>query len=285
MLTSSILVQGPELRPSPSFAAPGGWPNNEPAGLSPVYTGSPTPGRMVDGSELFLDYTGQSGSDIGAELSFGAKWGTTHVGKTTQAGSPFANVLRHSFFIDDDDGWNGVATDSNYPLDYEELYWRYIFRYSSNWQIHGNGEKFWMFGHAASGGSAFVMHLAANERVALTNQSGSSGDGGEWRSTQAVSLGEWHTIELHMVAQSEVGVSDGSFECHFDGTNITSTMTFSGGSPPDQDNINWFNSGASSRLWSGQQFFLYWGGSTNIKTVNDHIDLGEFYLTGKSAVS
>ena len=41
------------------------WPDNEPSGLVPVFPGHPTvPGVLVDGSELYFDYTGAGGSDL-----------------------------------------------------------------------------------------------------------------------------------------------------------------------------------------------------------------------------
>ena len=85
-----------------------------------------------------------------------------------------------------------------------------------------------------------------------------------------------------MDAQSAVGVSDGAFRVLLDGVEASLS-----GLPPvtgvAQNKINWYESGAPTRLFSGLQFFLYWGGSNNTKAANDYVDLSEFYITGRAA--
>ena len=103
-----------------------------------------------------------------------------------------------------------------------------------------------------------------------------------WRTTEAavVSLGEWHTIELIVNAQSAVGVPDGSFQVFLDDVDITADFTWLSPGSPTPTTMQWYGSGAPTRLFSGVQLFLYWGGSVGTKTVSDHVDLSEFYITG-----
>ena len=130
-------------------------------------------------------------------------------------------------------------------------------------------------------GSKFILALSGG-RVEITNQSGNAGHQGTWRSQTTVSRGVWHTIELIVSGQSAVGASDGSFRIFLDGQEI-SVPGIGKLKGVGQTGINWYASGAPTRLFSGLQMFLYWGGINNTKTANDYVDLGEFYITGKSA--
>ena len=262
----------------------GSWPNNEPSGLSPVFSGHPTAnGTLIDGSNLDYDYTGQGGSDLGTGFNFSSRWTDgTSVVVTTSSGSRYANVIRKNLYIDDTAGWNGVSTISvgNFPNDYEELYFREIFKYSDNWQFEASGEKMWMFGDPGDIASSFYTGRSGSGFLQFRNQSSNTGGGGLWRSQSiTIDRGEWHTYELHVVAQSALGQADGSFQVWWDDVEVTD-WTFLINAPA-ANAVKWFKDNYGSRLWAGLQLPLYWGGSVSTKTVNDHLDIAEFYITGK----
>ena len=269
---------------------PGVWPDNEPSGLVPVFPGHPTvPGVLLDGSDVKFDYTSQGGSDIGSSFFFGTKWDGTIVEKTTSPGSRYANIIRKNMFIGDNSDWHGIASDDQFAADYEILYIRIIFRFSDNWQFNGAGEKLFYFGEGdvANGNDFYVsmQRISGEEHLSFTNQGGGGVDNGEWRSTTNVTRGEWHTIELIVNAQSAVGVSDGSFQVFLDDVEVTGFVWLGGGEDPGQNAIEFYGSGDPTRLFSGMQFPLYWGGQASVKTVNDHVDISELYITGKVAAS
>lgn len=279
-----IITVPPLVPPTPP--PPGSWPNNEPAGLTAVFPGHPTvEGVLIDGSNTDFDYTGQGGSDLGAGWSMNNKWlDITKILSTTSAGSRYPSVLRKNMFIGDSSGWNGVATIANFAATYEELYFRFIFRYSANWQINGGGEKLFMFGEVGGSGSSFYPGPTGSGVIQMRNQSSNSGGGGIWRSASVtLPKGEWNTIELHMVAQSVQGVADGTFHMWLNNVEITDFNLLSGATA--QGVISWFAASHSSRLWRGLQLPLHWGGGGGPKTVNDNIDVSEMYLTGKEATS
>ena len=87
-----------------------------------------------------------------------------------------------------------------------------------------------------------------------------------------------------MTAQSAVGVADGAFQVFLDDVEITD-FDWLNGSDPAQNAIEWYGSGSPTRLFGGAQLFSYWGGSNDVKTVNDYVDISEFYITGKSATN
>ena len=61
---------------------------------------------------------------------------------------------------------------------------------------------------------------------------------------------------------------------------VFSWNPISGTADPRQSNIEWYGSAAPTRLFSGMEGFLHWGGQGGTKTVNDYMDVGEFYVTG-----
>ena len=254
--------------------------------MSAVFSGQPSSqpaGTLIDGSDVFFDYTSQGGGDIGSNYSFGAKWDGTIIEKTTSPGSRYANVIRKNMFIGDTHGWNGLASDGDFVSNYESLYFRMIYRFSDNWQFNADGEKLWMFGEAGGSSSSFYPGPAGNDLLQFRNQSANTGGGGIWRSRSlTLPVGEWHTIELFIVAQSALGVADGSFQLWHNGVEVTDFQLLSGATA--QNAVEWFDSGHTSRLFSGLHLPLYWGGQGPPKTVNDHLDISEFYITGKGAV-
>lgn len=280
----------PEPDPAPD---PGGWPDNEPTGLVPVFPGHPTkPGTLLDGSDLHFDYVSQGGSDLGSGFNFGPKWdGGPRILKATEPGSRYPEVIRKNMLIGDGSGWNGTATIQNFPADYETLYMRLVFKYSANWQFHGSAEKLWLFGEGrgtgSGGGQDFVVGLNGSQQLIFTNQSAAAQDGGQWRSPGTiVTRGEWHTVEMLMIAQSALGVADGAFWIKYNGTEITDFRKGGQDVDPSSQGIAWYRAGTPTRLFSGLQLPMYWGGGPGpIKAVNDHIDVGEFYITGVKAIN
>ncbi len=268
------LVTGP---PAPSVV----WPDNEPAGLSPIFGDPPTglpAGTLIDGSQAFFDYSGSGGDDLGATFNFGAKWdGGPRILSTTSAGSKYPNVIRKNLLIGDPSGFNGLANDDEFVNDYEKIYIRTVFKYSANWEFNTQNEKLFYWGQADGIGSAFYVGISTStHRLAIINQAVNGGDVGEGRSATTMTVDEWHTFELIVTAQSAVGVADGSFEVIYDDVALTDFA----GPWSSQSAVEWFNSSNSTRLFSGMQLYVFWGGQGPPKTVNDHIDIGEFYITG-----
>lgn len=282
------------LNPVPDVAFV--WPENEPAGLSPVYPGNDVhPGAILDGRHFKFDYT-PGGTDIGAAFTFGAKWdGGPRILQTTSAGSKFTNVIRKNFQIGDPSGGNGLAQDVQFSADYETLYFRIVFRLSANWQRHTAEDKLFFFGDESGVNNAFTLTLGVGDgRIVFLNQSSGVGQGpeddehiGAWRSSMIPALDEWHTIELEIHAQSNTSTEDGSFKVTWNGDEVTDFVwkPFNDLPIPDpgQDSIKWFSDASGDRLYSGLAFPLFWGGSGDTKTVNDFIDVSEFYLTGLAA--
>lgn len=286
-------IVAPEPEP---IIVPDIWPDNEPAGLVPVFPGHPTrPGVLIDGSDLYLDYTAQGGENLGRPFFFGRKWDGVRILSTTSAGSRYANVIRKNFLVGDVAGWNGIASDDEWAADYEALYFRMIFKYSANWQFNGATDKLWYWGEADSGGNDFwigIQNTPLGKVLTLVNQAGGGGDTGEWRSSTIIhnppSLdfrAAWHTVELIVNAQSALGVADGSFRMLLDGVEVTDFNWLKASADPGQNAIQWYGPGHNTRLLSGLQSFLHWGGSSGTKTVNDHIDISELYVAGREAVA
>jgi hypothetical protein len=97
-----------------------------------------------------------------------------------------------------------------------------------------------------------------------------------------VVVNNWHTYEVLMTGQSDVGVADGACTIWLDGTQITSYSGAGGVAANGITNIEWFPDCSTSPYFSGMQGFLYWGGG-GVKTVNDdYIDIGEFKISGKN---
>ena len=152
------VFRGSQIPSSPGgasgFVEPsnGVFPDNEPSGLSAVYVNAPATGRpsgtVIDGDEVFFDYSSSGGGDIGSEFSsFGVKWdGTSRVTSVAAPGSRYGNAIRKKFFIGDTSGFNGLASDTSWAEDYEEIYFRTIFKLSANWQHENAGDKLFYWG-------------------------------------------------------------------------------------------------------------------------------------------
>ena len=89
-------------------------------------------------------------------------------------------------------------------------------------------------------------------------------------------------MELIVRAQSALGMADGSFQVFLDDVEVTTFFEVSSTNNAPSS-IAWYAPGNDTRLFSGVQQFLYWGGSGDTKTVDDYIELSEFYITGVQA--
>ena len=131
--TADVVVTNPDTQTGTQAGGFTYWPDNEPSGLVLVFPGHPTvPGVLVDDSELYLNYTSQGGSDLGSSCSFGGKWDGTRILSTTSPGSKYGKVIRKNMLIGDTEGWSGLAWDDEFAADYETLYFRFVFKLSSN---------------------------------------------------------------------------------------------------------------------------------------------------------
>ncbi len=291
----------PDPTPDPEPEPPtGDWPDNEPAGLVPVFPGHPTmPGVLIDGSALKFDYTSQGGANLGRQMFFSDDWdGGPRILLATEPGSKYPGVIRKNFFAGDADGWHGIASSRNFADNYESLYFRMVFRLSDNYQFNSASDKLLYWGEADGRSQRFYLAISSGPNgtkvIDVRNQAAAGGDQGVWRSQTPIHdlprgldfRKAWHTIELIVNSQSALGVADGSFRVFLDGVEITDFRWTNPNIPdPGQNAIEWYGANHTTRLFSGVQLPLYWGGSSGVKTVNDHIDVSEVYVTGRKAVA
>lgn len=261
-------------------------PDNEPSGLVPVYPGHPTkPGVVFDGTELYADYRPE-GANIGKKLQFGDEWKPPRVRVVPTARGP---AIRKSYTPGDKHGWSDAAfTDRDFSAAYKTLYTRLAFEMSENWQRHKSGSDKLLYLGTWRGVTAAFYWMLKKHRITFVNQSNRVGqpavggeDIGEWGSDALAKPGEPHTLEVVMQAQSEIGVADGLFRAWLDGDEIKFRANHLTGT--GQTGIMWFNPASGARYFSGIEGLLFWGGRGDEKTVNDWIQMGELYITGRAA--
>ena len=130
-----------------------------------------------------------------------------------------------------------------------------------------------------------IQNTGGNGQLVVKNQTAGSDLNGEWWSGTGISIDAWHTIELIVNSQSALGAADGSFRVFLDDVEVTDFSWVSGPSDPAPNAVEWYRPSNGTRLFSGIQMFLYWGGSTGVKAVNDFVDLSELYITGAPAIN
>jgi hypothetical protein len=191
----------------------------------------------------------------------------------------------------DGDGFGGAAFwdwEDDVGLQ-REIYIRATVMYSTNWQQHSsNTTKIFYYGAGSKGSTTQFYPQMNNDPGTLRwrDQSG-DGDSGVFDPTSGGSfaLGVYHTLEIHQVAQSSVGASDGRVRIWLDGVEITDWRwlgTTSGGSDLSDPIWNFIGEGTHP-YFRGIQLGTYWGGSGDTKTVNDYMRWGSFYISGKPA--
>lgn len=200
-------------------------------------------------------------------------------------------VLRQNWQVGDGDGHNAVI-EQDLRLggsNLDEIYIRYHVRYSDNWQWHSGADKMQLWG-VGNTSQQFIVQPRPNGTIRWINQVGSGNgvDTGDYLALDSggnpviwAPRGEWWLVEVHMKANSDNSAADGFLKIWWDGVLIAQWRSFN--TLEDED------LGDGNRLWTNNfadpGFFgykwYYWGGSGDTKTVNDYIDWGEFYVSGK----
>lgn len=155
-----------------------------------------------------------------------------------------------------------------------EVYYRYRVKYSQNWDaLHNHKWGYW--GSDGRGGASPTQYYIAGSpgsNLVFADQSSTGVSNMFSGSGFRPQLDAWHTVEVHQVAQSAVGVPDGSIRVWADG-NLVINM----------QNADFIASGESitSPLFNGVQLFFIRGGSGITLTQDDWMRLGEYYISGK----
>lgn len=239
---------------------PGEWPDNEPAGMTTIV--------FADGSNKYFD----SGAFVGSAWDDDNRVSVVDAPDAKYGGK----AIQKRFFVGDGSGWHGIYSKDNWQGSYRELYVRTVVKLSGNWDDHSGGQKLFYFGsEAGQPNDYYVWFRLSNNDLRFVTQvasgvRGSDGADTFWPGGHNLVANQFMTIELHIVAQSGPGASDGSLTMWQDGQRIGS---WSG--------LQFYNSGASSVEFDGYQTYLYWGGSGDTKTANDWVQISEFYVSGK----
>lgn len=243
------------------------WPNNEPSGMTEIVS--------TDGSDK---YFGTGGSGTG--WFFGGRWAdNTYVNQDiTCSGSRYGTCVTKTLFVGDQSGFNGLAQyDWNSTVGTKRhLYFRTIFKFSSNYQICASDEK--PFGYLAYQGGLndLFMGMKSSGAWDLANQ-GHNSDPGSWSyvGTGTINFtmtpGDWITLEIYAVGESTSSSSDGEIHIWIDGSSHYS--------------VTGLNYSSVSSHWRGMSLFNYWGGGCSgatAKAVQDTIFISEVYVSGKN---
>ena len=149
------------------FVSGQAWPDNEPSGMTVIVSG--------DGSDKYFGNQGNS------SWSFGAKWNdnTFVEGNIADADSRYGTVIEKRFFVGATSGWNGIASLGDWGDNYDEVYYRWIVKYSSNYDTHNSGEKHFYFGindaNNPNHATAFYIVMKANREIGVVDQSNVAG--------------------------------------------------------------------------------------------------------------
>jgi hypothetical protein len=229
------------------------WPNHEPAGMSVIL--------FADGSDKYF---------AESDAFYGARWlNDDDVAVVSDGDSKFGSAIEIRTRIDDTAGWHGIVSDADFdtsPDNWNEIYFRLVYQFSSNWQMNNSGDKWFYWGKANTSqpNDFYVLHQATH--ILITNQGGGGSFRNAWGDA-TVTYGEYHTLEIYIGGQT-AGQADGFLQVWHDGQRVInqSGLEFFSDTPPN---------------FEGYQAFLYWGGSGGTKTVNDYIRISEFFISGK----
>lgn len=237
--------------------------NNEPSGMTQII--------YTDGSDK---YFGNGGSGTG--WFYGARWlDNTYVqGDVPDATSPHGTVIEKRSFVGDVSGWNGLA-QYNWASTVgvkRHVYFRSLFKFSSNYQICVSDEKpFGYLGGPGGDGADIFIGMKSSGAWDISNQL--NGAGWSYMTLPfTMTKTQWIKLEMYLIAESAAGASDGEMYIWVDDTLVKAStgLDWSSGTPG----------------WSQADLFNYWGGGCDgvlwpAKAVNDKISIGEIYISGK----
>lgn len=255
---------------------------NEPAGMTKIF--------QMNGTT----------KDWGDQFNYGKKWGNPKEGSTgpftervsvvNDGDAPSGKAVQVEWRKGDNSGFAGAAFWNDWTDEYgylDEIYIRTTFRYSPNWDHHSSGTtKLFYYGAGDRSATEFYPQMYAywGGELRWRDQSG-SGDDGVFSSVDPdgdLAAGQFHTLEIHHVAQSQSGASDGSVRIWLDGKEIDTWQRLGGKESIKLSNPRWSWLGNESNVgFSGVQLGTYWGGSGDSKDHDDWMRWGEIYISGK----
>jgi uncharacterized protein YjdB len=248
-------------------------------------TQPPSSGSLNEpaGMTTFIRENG-SRRDFGSAWWKGAKWlddrWTQVVDDPTNPAGSGKAIEKRWYAGEPTDNGNGITTIDRFSqvggFSARELYVRYRIKYSPNWDTrpHYDTPKLGYWGVAPSGGPHYWTKAPPNYPTYFYEQAGAAAPGswGWGTGSKRVAVNTWHTVEIHITAQSGVNVPDGAVKMWLDGElqiNKTGLNFVAAGD------------GFSSTLFDGFQVFFIRGQAGLTFGVNDWLRLGEFYVSGK----
>lgn len=288
LYTADTLVP-PAAEVTTTIVAPpsGSYPNNEPADFDPLV--------LVDGSTTTWPGFTNSGAD----------WNDpSRISTVVDETSKYGFVTRKKFFVGDESGWHGFNAYNN-PSRFDEVYTRLVFTLSDNWDYHSGGDKLYLHNTGAVGQDFYIRNgvfytefnivgkplVARQVRLIIPGSppvTSVTGFGGG--PFALATRGQEHTIEIIRRINSAIGVADGSARVWVDDIEYT-RFSAHGGGPAWLDfemiAVEWLTesggpAGPSEGIRVRTEAPLFWGGQGDTKTVDDHINISELYISARN---
>lgn len=267
---------------------PGQWPNNEPEDFFEI--------THIDGTSK--DWPGWR--------PFGSWGDSNRVRVVVDPEAKYGFAVEKRFMEGDVSGWGDPQTGAfrgpGQTLERqtcEEIYVRFVFKYSSNWDFHSGGEKLFV-GNDGSlpsmaielrHGAVFValtidgyptsrrfwLPLKATAPVPNRPQEGLASNPNVARFER----GQYHTVEFYRRKQTDS--SDAGVRFWLDGVEYTRFSSVGAWDHPELWDIGLaaFKGRSTSDLSSRLECCMYWGGQNDVKQRDDWIRVSEIYVSGK----
>ena len=204
---------------------------------------------------------------------FGSAWHTNNTrveAGVSDVDSKYGTVVEKRFFINDDSNWHGYAQyDWESDLGgFDEIYVRTVIKHSSNWETNSGNEKIWYVGGSGGDGADVYWQTRTNLDFYLVNELPGGSGFTDVDMNVALVRDQYQTLEVHFIAESASGASDGSCYAWLDDVLVINRT----------GDVNW---SSATNLWTTINFILFWGGGLDTKTVDDWVRLAEFHLSVK----
>lgn len=235
----------------------------------------------------------------GDTVNFGAGWAPQQdwndpnkLAVVADVDSKFGNALEKRGFIGDSI-WLDAFNLANNVANHRELYIRYVFRLSSNWQ-RASEEDVFEYGRKVPGTSPTQFELKVTQGspgLRWVNKLTGADAGDPTRaglyvantpSLSVLSKDEYHTLELLHRLNTE-GNADGYLRVAVDGIEITSWNILGGDQGVDvRSGVEWASTAGdwTALRLTGLQAFHKWNSGT--KSVNDFVRLSELFISGRN---
>ena len=255
------------------------WPNNEPNGMSQQFWGTGTD-KFMGKDTVGMTYSAPILSGGGWE--FGGAWhgrtlsnvDSVVKSNVTSTGSRYGTSVLKRFYIGDDSNWHGYAGYSFAAID--TVYVRSIIKYSSNYDRHSSGEKFYYLGCAFSGcdGADMYVVVSGAGKVGIANEM----PGASYASSAVAN--HLSSFDLDTVFGRYV-TYEGRFIFAAQGANAANraTLWVDGTQVLDSAGLTWVTTAATVGF-SKIEFYDFWGGGGDTKTANDSVLISELKVSG-----